>query len=112
MVLTMAAVAGYKGIALRKAEVRIEPHVVEGTRWQSTLRIGIDLGEGLSRREQKILFNSARLCEVHKILTGDLRFEYRLLEVGPGPSPGKGIPENVRPHVTRRADNKGTIIDG
>jgi len=31
-----------------------------------------------SARERVILFNSARRCEVYKLLTGELRFEYRL----------------------------------
>ena len=31
-----------------------------------------------ARREQAILYNSARRCEVHKLLTGEIGFEYQL----------------------------------
>jgi hypothetical protein len=40
----------------------------------------VDLGPGLSRREQIILFNSARHCEVHKLLDGEIEVAYELVE--------------------------------
>ncbi|HID64191.1 MAG TPA: hypothetical protein EYP49_15840 [Anaerolineae bacterium] len=81
MVLTMAAVAANKGIRMEKLEAQVDAvtDVTEGgqrTRF-STL---IDLGQGLTNREIKILFNSARRCEVHKLLGGQIEFEEKLAE--------------------------------
>ena len=75
----MAAVADNKKINLHKAEVRIEHRIHEGKPWRTDFSIQIDLGSGLSLRERKILFNSARFCEVGKLLTGEFTFDYRLM---------------------------------
>jgi uncharacterized OsmC-like protein len=80
MVLTMAAVAANKGMQVDKLEAQVDAmtDVTEGgqrTRFTST----IDLGQGLSDREVKILFNSARRCEVHKLLGGQIEFEEKLV---------------------------------
>jgi hypothetical protein len=48
----------------------------EGTPWRTRFVVSLDLGAGLTRREQAILYNSARKCEVHKLLSGELEFEY------------------------------------
>jgi uncharacterized OsmC-like protein len=74
----MAAVAAYKEIDAEKLRVQIHRQTVEGAPWQTAFAIELDLGDGLSRRERTILFNSARRCEVHKLLTGEMDFEYRL----------------------------------
>jgi uncharacterized OsmC-like protein len=79
MVLTMAAVAASKGIQVEKLEAQVDAvtDVIEGgqrTRFSST----IDLGQGLADREIKILFNSARRCEVHRLLRGQIEFEEKL----------------------------------
>ena len=74
----MAAVAANKGIEPQALGVQIRRQTVEGTRWQTAFIVEVDLGQGLSRREQGILFNSARHCEVHKLLTGAMTFDYRL----------------------------------
>ena len=81
MVLTMAAVAANKGIRVEKLEAQVDAvtDVTEGgqrTRF-STI---IDLGQGLADREIKILFNSARRCEVHKLLGGQIEFAEKLTE--------------------------------
>ena len=80
MVLTMAAVAASKGIQVEKLEAQVDAvtDVTEGgqrTRFSST----INLGQGLTDRETKILFNSARRCEVHKLLGGQIEFEEKLV---------------------------------
>jgi uncharacterized OsmC-like protein len=80
MVLTMAAVAANKGIRVEKLEAQVDAmtDVTEGgqrTQFTST----IDLGQGLTDREIKILFNSARRCEVHKLLGGQIEFEEKLV---------------------------------
>jgi uncharacterized OsmC-like protein len=77
-VLTIAAVAAHKGIAPQRIEVQIHRHTVEAASWQSTFSVEIDLGPGLTRRERVLLLNSARRCEVHKLLEGDLAFDYQL----------------------------------
>jgi hypothetical protein len=75
----VAAVAAHKGIEPQALSVRIDRQTVEGTPWQTAFVVELDLGQGLSRREQAILFNSARNCEVHKLLAGQMTFDYRLL---------------------------------
>ena len=74
----MAAVAAHKGIEPETLDVQIHRQTVEGAPWQTTFAIELDLGNGLTRREQAILYNSARRCEVHKLLTGEIGFEYQL----------------------------------
>jgi hypothetical protein len=51
---------------------------MQGRAWQSSFVVQVDLGTGLTRREQAILYNSARGCEVHKLLSGEMAFDYRL----------------------------------
>jgi hypothetical protein len=80
MVLTMAAVAENKGIRVTRLAAVVEGRT-EFVGRQATTRFvsDLDLGEGLSPREQQILFNSARQCEVHKMLRGEVAFEERLV---------------------------------
>lgn len=79
MVLTMAAVAVHKGITLDKLEVQIETRVGEADgRQRTTFVAEVDLGSGLNERQRRILFNSARYCEVHKLLEGSIQFEETL----------------------------------
>jgi hypothetical protein len=74
----MAAVAAHKGIKVGTMGVQIHRQTMEGAPWQTTFAIELDLGTGLNRREQAILYNSARRCEVHKLLTGEMQFEYSI----------------------------------
>ena len=79
MVLTMAAVAEHKGIHLTRLGATVEGRtdfegLAAGTHFVSRL----DLGEGLTPREERILYNAARQCEVHKMLSGSVTFEERL----------------------------------
>jgi hypothetical protein len=78
-VLTIAAVAAHKGIAPQRMEVLVHRRTVEAAPWQTTFSVEIDLGPGLSQRERVLLFNCARRCEVHKLLEGDLAFDYQLV---------------------------------
>jgi uncharacterized OsmC-like protein len=81
MVLTMAAVAVNKGMDLDKLEVRVETRIEEDGRQQKTTFVtAIGLGSGLTERERRILFNSARLCEVHKLLRGVIEFRENLIK--------------------------------
>ena len=81
MVLTMAAVADNKGMQATRLAAEVES-VTEYVGRETTTRFAsrLDLGEGLTRREVRILYNSARQCEVHKMLRGELVFEEQLVE--------------------------------
>jgi hypothetical protein len=79
-VLTVAAVAAHKVITPQRIEVQVHRRTIEAAPWQTTFSVEIDLGPGLSRRERVLLYNSARRCEVHKLLEGDLAFDYQLAE--------------------------------
>jgi uncharacterized OsmC-like protein len=79
MVLTMAVVAANKGIEPAKLEADVEGRTEfvgrnTSTRFTTHLR----LGEGLTSREVRILYNAARTCEVHKMLRGEIAFEEHL----------------------------------
>jgi hypothetical protein len=78
MVLTIAAVAAHKGIEPARIDVDIHRDTVQGAAWETGFVVDIDLGPGLSRRDRIILFNAARHCEVHKLLAGEISFDYRL----------------------------------
>ena len=79
MVLTMAAVADNKKILLDSIDLNIDYRIQPGKKWLTSFNVRIDLGRGMTRRERTILFNSARLCEVSRILAGDKTFEYELI---------------------------------
>jgi uncharacterized OsmC-like protein len=80
MVLTMAAVAENKGIPITRLAAVVEGRTEFAERRASTHFVSdLDLGEGLSPREQRILFNSARQCEVHKMLRGEMTFDECLI---------------------------------
>lgn len=76
--LTLAAVADIKKIQPEKVDVRIGYRIHPGKKWLTAFHIDVDLGDGLTRRERMILFNSARLCEVSKLLAGEKKFTYEL----------------------------------
>jgi uncharacterized OsmC-like protein len=75
-VLTVSAVAEHKKIHTEKIEVGIHRHVKEARRIRTELEITIDLGKGLSRREQVLLYNAARTCDIGKMLKGQFHFSY------------------------------------
>ncbi len=72
----MAAVADHKGITPEKIDVRVERETTVGAEWCTTFSVHLDLGDGLTPRERTILSNSARSCEVHKLMTGAVNFVY------------------------------------
>jgi hypothetical protein len=75
-VLTLSAVADHKKISMERLEVRVGCLTGNGVSTSTRFKINIDIGSGLSQRERAILFNSARSCEVAKILTGQIQIEY------------------------------------
>ena len=81
MVLTMAAVADHKGIACRGLAASVEGQTrFEGRRTVTHFTSRLGLGEDLTPREKRILYNSARRCEVHKMLGGEITFEEHLVD--------------------------------
>ncbi|MBN1136940.1 MAG: OsmC family protein, partial [Anaerolineae bacterium] len=81
MALTMAAVAANKGITLGRLAVSVESRTELADRKAATVFTSrVELDKGLTARERRILFNSARLCEVHKMLRGEITFEEEITE--------------------------------
>ena len=79
--LTISAVAENKGICVAKIEVEVAPEIQEERgAMHSRLTTRVDIGQGLTQRERIILFNSARRCEVHKLLSGSVEFDFELVE--------------------------------
>jgi len=78
IMLTLNAVAEHKEIDLGESDVRIDYVTAKsgGTRFMVDLK----LDDRLTDRERKILFHSARLCDVGKVLKSDVAIDYRLLE--------------------------------
>ena len=76
----MAAVADHKEIRPERLEVRLERVSTPGSVWRTSFVVHIDAGTGLTPREQAILYNSARTCEVHKLLTGEVSFDYQWMQ--------------------------------
>jgi uncharacterized OsmC-like protein len=76
--MTIAAVAEEKGITLEKIEVQVVRQTVVNDEWKTQFSIKIDLGKGLSKREQVLLYNAARTCEVGRMISGVIEFDYKL----------------------------------
>ena len=58
--------------------MQVQRETEEGQPWHTRFAVRVDLGDGLTRRERIILFNSARRCEVNKLLNGPMSFDYQL----------------------------------
>jgi len=65
---------------VNKIDVDIGLHVQNGV---SFFEVKIDFGLTLTKREEAILFNSARSCEVRKILSGKTEFHYQRINGDP-----------------------------
>jgi hypothetical protein len=61
---------------MEKLEVKVGCQTGNSASPSTRFKINIDVGSGLTQRERAILFNSARNCEVGKILTGPIDIEY------------------------------------
>jgi len=73
----LAAVAAAKDISLGKLEVEVR--IDQGEKG-GDIHTVLYLDKDLSEREVRILFNSARHCEVGKFLEGPIHFQYKLEE--------------------------------
>jgi uncharacterized OsmC-like protein len=76
IVLTLDAVAKNKKITLSDLEVRLDCHT-DGN-GHSEFQVALQLDADLSERERKILYQSAKLCEVGKLLKSDVSIDYRI----------------------------------
>lgn len=86
----MAAVAEHKGMSPTDVSAVVEGHTVLAGRRASTRFVSrLELGAGLTVREQRILYNSARTCEVHKMLRGEITFEEHVQEHVEGTPQGR-----------------------
>ena len=77
MVLTMAAVAAAKEMPSHgfSVSVNVAPNEGNGKAGKGGgFTSEVHLSEHYSPREQRILYNSARSCEVHHLLQGPLEF--------------------------------------
>jgi hypothetical protein len=63
---------------LERLEVQVNCMTETGSTPGAHFDVIIDVGPSLSIRERTILFNSARRCEVSKILTGKIDMAYAL----------------------------------
>ena len=79
MVLTMAAVAADKGITRDDFGVRVRMTTQLPEQNGAAFHSEVHLSEKYSDRERRILFNSARACEVHHLLRGPVEFQERLI---------------------------------
>lgn len=76
IVLTLDAVAKNKRIPIAGLQALVD-YQTNGD-GENRFRVEIDIDGSLSDRERKILFQSARLCEVGKVLAGDVQIDYHL----------------------------------
>ena len=76
IVLTVNAVAEHKQIDLKDLKVRLDYQ--QDDRGATRFDVDLSLGSALTDRERKILYQSARLCEVGKLLKSDVHIDYRL----------------------------------
>ena len=98
MALTMAAVADNKNIKLKNAEIQIGHHISGNKPSITEFQIAVKLENGLTRRERTILFNSARACEMHKMLAGQFKFDYQLLPDESAHAFGRSQAKRMNPH--------------
>jgi len=59
--------------------VRVSRSTSQTEQDKTTFLIETELGGDLSKREKILLFNSARKCDVGKLLAGEVSLEYQLL---------------------------------
>jgi uncharacterized OsmC-like protein len=76
--MTIEAVAEEKGILPEKIEVQVIRETTVNDEWKTNFTFKIDLGEGLSKREQVLLYNAARTCEVKRMISGEVKFDFQL----------------------------------
>ena len=78
IMLTLHAVSRHKGIAIGDSDIRLD--CVQEKDGRTRFRVALKLDDRLTDREQKILYQSARVCEVGKVLKSDVQIDYHLME--------------------------------
>lgn len=76
IMLTLRAVGQHKGISLDGSDVSLD--YFQGPKGETRFHVELTLADHLTDRERKILYQSARICEVGKILKGDVQIDYAL----------------------------------
>lgn len=77
--LTITAVAEFKKIGLEDVRVKIARLSDAKNNKRTNFDISIEFTGTFSDRETILLFNSARNCDVQKLLNGQLAFDYHLV---------------------------------
>mgnify|MGYP001551886517 CR=1 FL=1 len=78
IMLTLNAVAVHKEIDLGNSWISLD--YIKEDDSKTRFLVDVTLDPRLTDREQKILFRSARLCDVGKILKSDVQIDYSLLD--------------------------------
>lgn len=78
--LTISAVAEHKKINLAGINVRISRSASEAKEVETQFLIETSLKGELTKRDKILLFNSTRKCEVGKLLSGKISFQYQLID--------------------------------
>jgi len=76
IMLTLNAVAKQKGITLIRPDVRLD--YARNGNGDTRFHVALNLDSHLTDRERKILYQSARICEVGKVLQSNVRIDYCL----------------------------------
>jgi uncharacterized OsmC-like protein len=77
-VLTISAVAEHKKIKLSGINVSISRNTSGASEVETQFLIEINLKGELTKHDKIVLFNSARKCEVGKLLSGKINFQHQL----------------------------------
>ena len=78
--LTISAVAEYKKINLTGISIHIIRNTTDDKAVETQFVIEAYLKGDLTKRDRILLFNSARKCEVSKLLSGKFNFQFELKE--------------------------------
>ncbi|MFH2132275.1 MAG: hypothetical protein ABIK68_18000 [bacterium] len=61
---------------MTETSVQVRLHLDQQAQWKSGFSIDIKLDAHLTQREEAILFNTAKSCEVLKMLSGSMAFGF------------------------------------
>jgi uncharacterized OsmC-like protein len=74
----VAAVAANKEMHLKNIDVKVQFHSSEQNNMTTEFLIDIDIVGNLTEREQKIIYNTARSCEIGKMLNDRVNMMYEI----------------------------------
>ena len=61
---------------VEKINVRVHRETINKDDVLTEFNVDVELGAGLTQREQILLFNAAKKCEVSEIVSGKFEFSY------------------------------------